>query len=325
MIRKETFEKAREELYSFRRFHDKQEAFFNYALETINSEDGEDRDTSTITVFPARCGLGKSTFLRILIKAWLMDNTNRGLIIVTDNLERLKEYRSLNDENKHEDKDKHEVLFPIAYLDSENYAAEHKTQKQCPILLISTQRYFQMDSIEKFLTYTDGETEYRRDTIIFDEAPYFYDNGEIGIEQLDYLHTALNEGITDLADQTEKMWAIEQYSAFREWMISLLNNLEQQRNKTTYLYYQPTRMRITNDAESDCRFLTLIEKSDVYSKYRRSKDIVKNILQFLCGGGFFTSFKLSDNNNYKKSFLVRRSFMPKFYLDRDVKTFICAS
>lgn len=314
MIRVETFKKAKEELYGFRKFEEKQEAFFNFALKTIN----ENRETDTVTVFPARCGLGKSTFLRILVKAWLIDNPGRGLIIVTDNLDRLKEYRNLNDENKQLDKNK-QVKYPVAYLDSENYATVIKTQNQCPILLISTQRYFQMDTIAPFLSYFEGGKEYRRDTVIFDEAPYFYENGEVGIDELDYLNSALNGGITDLSDHEDKAWLVEQYSQFREKMIELLNSLEQKRNRTTYLYYQPCKTSITDD---DRRLYAILDKSDVYTKYRRSAEIIKNIQQLLLGGGFFTSFKLSDNNNYKKCFLVRRSFVSKFYLDRDIKTFI---
>ena len=107
MVKVETFNKNKELLYSKRKFHLKQIEFFNYVLDVMNS----DRDTDTITVFPARCGLGKTTFLRIFIKSWLTDNKNRGLIIVTDNLRRLSE---LNDENDNR----------IAYLTAENKSTE---------------------------------------------------------------------------------------------------------------------------------------------------------------------------------------------------------
>ena len=103
MIKKQTFDNNLKEQFKFRSFHKKQLDFFNQALKQINI----DRDTNRLTVFSARCGLGKSTFLQILIKSWLTDNENRGLIIVTDNLKRLKEFNDESDKR-------------IAYLTGEN-------------------------------------------------------------------------------------------------------------------------------------------------------------------------------------------------------------
>lgn len=301
MIKNETFELNKKRFYGKREFHPKQNEFFAFALDTINN----DTDNEKITVFPARCGLGKTTFLRVLIKSWLADNKNRGLIIVTDNLQRLSE---LNDENDNR----------IAYLTAQNKSTEIIRQNYCPILLISTQRYFQMDSIEPFLTYRDGENTYQRDTVIFDETPYFYCNGEIGIDELNILHSALNGGITDLYNQEEKEWALEQYNTFRSKMIDTLNSLEQSRNRTTYLFYRPEFDTITED---DSRFYSIISDSDIVIKYKATKKILSDIDYFVHNGGFFSSFKLKDNNNYHKSFLVRQSYLDKFCLGK-VKTFI---
>ena len=268
MIKRETFELNKERLCKKIKFHPKQNEFFNFALDTINN----DTDIEKITVFPARCGLGKTTFLRVLIKSWLADNKNRGLIIVTDNLQRLSE---LNDENDNR----------IAYLTAQNKATEIIRQNYCPILLISTQRYFQMDSIEPFLTYRDGEHTYHRDTVIFDETPYFYCNGEIGIDELNILHSALNGGITDLYNQEEKEWALEQYNTFRAKMIDTLNSLEQSRNRTTYLFYRPEFDSITDD---DSRFYSIISDSDIVIKYKATKKILSDIDYFVHNGGFFS-------------------------------------
>ena len=91
MIKPTTLKINLNNIYCERKFNSKQISFFNFALEQINN----DRNTENITVFPARCGLGKSTFLKALVKSWLEDNTDSGLIIVTDNLTRLNE---INDE-----------------------------------------------------------------------------------------------------------------------------------------------------------------------------------------------------------------------------------
>lgn len=304
MIKKQTFDNNLKEQFKFRSFHKKQLDFFNQALKQINI----DRDTNRLTVFSARCGLGKSTFLQILIKSWLTDNENRGLIIVTDNLKRLKEFNDESDKR-------------IAYLTAENKSTEIVRQANCPVLLMSTQRYFQMVSIEPFLTYYENGNKYNRDTIIFDESPYFRDITEIGIKELDILHSALNGGITDLCNASDKKWAITQYDLFRAKMIDIINGLEQQRNFTTYLYYQPCCEHLTEDDE---RFLRIIANSsnEIKNKYPTALKILDGIRELLKNGGFFVSSKLHDSNTYNKGFILCQNTKDKFLLGRGVKTFI---
>lgn len=302
MIKAETFEAHKNRIYPNRKFHNKQKDFFKLALDQIN----DNKDLERMTVFPARCGLGKTTFLRILIKSWLADNKDRGLIIVTDNLQRLSE---LNDEND----------YKIAYLTAQNKATEIIRQNYCPILLISTQRFFQMESIEPFLSYKVGDTEFERDTVIFDETPYFFEDGEIGIEELNVLHSALNEGLTDLVDGETKKWVLDQYDIFRNRMIEIIKSLEMERNRTTYLFYRPTDGNITDD---DKRLYELLNANhDIFKKHPNAKRILEDIEYFIKNGGFFSSFKLKDNNTYHKSFMIRKSFLHKFLLGK-VKTFV---
>ena len=303
MIKPTTLRKNLNTIYNDRKFNEKQLSFFRFALEQINN----DRDTDNITVFPARCGLGKSTFLKAFVKSWLEDNTNSGLIIVTDNLTRLNE---INDETDRR----------IAYLTAENKETEIFRQAYCPVLLISTQRYFQMDSIEQFLRYYDNGVSKTRDTIIFDESPYFYEDGEIGITEINLLHSALNDGISDLCSSNDKQWIVGQFDLFRQNLIETINGLEQKRNQTTYLFYQPDCEWITDD---DMRFYSILENNtDVYKKYPQVKKILFDLEELLKNGGFFCSFKLRDNNDYHKSFMVRHSYLEKFKLGGEIKTFI---
>lgn len=304
MIKVETFKHNLEETFPERNFHAKQKEFFKYALNNIN----KDRCTDRVTVFAARCGLGKSTFLQVLVKSWLQDNKNRGLIIVTDNLARLA---SFNDDNDNR----------IAYLTAENKDTELVRQAYCPVLLMSTQRYFQMDSIEPFLTYYVGGNKYSRDTVIFDETPYFKEINEIGIDELDLLHSALNEGITDMCNPTDKEWVLTQYSQFRQTMIETINALEQKRNRTTYLFYHPEFTRISED---DIRFYEIVSESlkNINGKYPKAKKILEDIEDFLQHGAFFSSFKLQDSNHYHKSFILHKDCKEKFMLGGSLKTFI---
>lgn len=304
MIKIDTFFRMLERIYPNRKLHPKQIDFLKFALNEVNT----DRDTDKITVFPARCGLGKSTyFLKVLVKSWLAENTDEGLIIVTDNLERLAVLDDVDDNR-------------IAFLTAENKATEIFRQNYCPVLLISTQRYFQMDSIEPFLTYRVNGKAYKRKTVIFDESPYFRKNTEIGIDHLNLLHSALNEGITDLCNADDKKWALEQYDTFRNKMIDIINGLEQRRNQTTYLYYSPEFDHITDD---DTRFLTIVESfAEINSKYPKARQIVSDLLCLVENGGFFSSSKLRDNNTYHKGFIVTHDYREKFMLGKDIKTFI---
>ncbi len=304
MIKVDTFFRTLERIYPNRQLHPKQSEFLKFALNEVNT----DRDTDKLTVFPARCGLGKSTyFLKVLVKSWLAENTDEGLIIVTDNLERLAVLDDADDNR-------------IAFLTAENKATEIFRQNYCPVLLISTQRYFQMDSIAPFLTYRVNGKPYKRKTVIFDESPYFRKNTELGIDQLNLLHSALNEGITDLCNTEDKKWALEQYDIFRNRMIDTINGLEQKRNQTTYLYYSPEFDHITDD---DNRFISIIESvGDIYSKYPAAKRILTDLLCLVKNGAFFSSYKLRDNNTYHKGFIVTHDYTDKFMLGNDIKTFI---
>ena len=304
MIDYDTFTTIRNEMFPDRKFHNKQTEFFDYALNQINS----DRDTDRITVLSARCGLGKSTFLQVLVQCWLKQNAERGLIIVTDNLERLSEFNSSDNR--------------IAYLTAENKATEIKRQVYCPVLLMSTQRFSQCDNLDMFLTYQEHGKKLKRDTIIFDEAPYLYRTDRLGIDELDIVHAALNGGISDLCNPVDKGWLLEQYDLFREYLINKIISLEWQRPKTTYLYWRdPERDSIS---ENDTKFFDIIKKymPEINPKYPTVKRILEDMLYVMKNGCIFKSFKLNDGNDYSKGFIVFRDLHERYLLGDGVKTFI---
>lgn len=300
-----TFEKVKNEMFPDRNFSEIQNDFYKFAYNLISS----DRDEDRITVFSARCGLGKSTFLQIFIKTWLTENTDHGLIIVTDNLQRLKSFKDCGADER------------IAYLTAENKATETIRQKRCPVLLMSTQRFAQSENMDAFLEYkTNGKT-FKRDTIIFDETPYFLQTGEIRIEELNLLHTALNDGISDNCNPQDKAWVISQYDTFREYMIQKIDCLENQRKKTTYLFWQDfTRDRIT---ENDEKFFSIIEKHmpEIKAKYQTTEKVLSNLSYLMQYGGIFRANKAIDSDDYSKGFIICEDVHDK-YLINGVKTFV---
>ena len=118
----------------------------------------------TVTVFPLPCGTGKSEYIRYLISDALIKGY--GLIVITDEIDRLNGYtKSTNEElqtylEKNQDR--------IALLKSETISTEIKTVHKKPIILMSTQRYFSLDLLE-LKNFTNS-----RKKIVFDEKPYIF-------------------------------------------------------------------------------------------------------------------------------------------------------
>ena len=79
------FMKTLKEMFPDRDFTQMQIDFFMDCLRTMKN----DKDTRKITVMPYRCGIGKSTLLQAYIQASL-DQSDYGMIIVTDRVNRLK-------------------------------------------------------------------------------------------------------------------------------------------------------------------------------------------------------------------------------------------
>ena len=100
------------------------ESFLDYHL-------SNDTDESKITMFPLQCGIGKSEYIPKAIADALKND--EGLIVVTDEKERLKSYVS-----KVRDEDLATYissnLDKIAVLTSENFIDEIKTLSSKPIV-----------------------------------------------------------------------------------------------------------------------------------------------------------------------------------------------
>lgn len=305
-----TVQEMEQELFPDRNFSDIENKFYVSILNKLSGE----RISDNVTAISARCGLGKSTILQMLVYWWQKNIKCRGLIIVTDNLNRLSTYKAFADPDF------------VAYLTAENKETEIKRQQNCPVLLMSTQRYFCMDNIDQFLIYKAGGYTYYRDTIIFDETPYFYTIDELRIDEINLLHTALSEGIPDTCNSEDKSWILEEYANFREKMIEEVYNLEAERSKTTYLYWDnPNEIQLSSDINRFSGIFDLYE-NDILSKYPGAKTILENITNLLLDGGIFQSVKLKDNEQYQKGFILRKDNRNKFYHgnfgNKQIKTYI---
>lgn len=147
-----TLEKIITQMHPDRHFHPKQLELFKFVGEKFE----QDKDCNTVTVFAARPGCGKSTAIQGLIQKCI--NEGKGAIVITDSVERLKILKDVYSEDElseldgfqkfyHKNKDK------IALIHKDNIGKLIRSQRYHSILLITTQRYTQMEKSDliKFL------------------------------------------------------------------------------------------------------------------------------------------------------------------------------
>lgn len=169
---------------------EKQENF----IEKINYEMKNDNNREKVNVVPVRCGFGKSLYIKLYLQELVYDKTNldhfSGAIIVTDSLERLREIKNL--------KGLEDMCFLLEHIDSEamledTIKKQMNNQRKYPILLVTSQRFFQLDkkTVNNLCKWNNGI----RDKVIIDESPNIYNVENIGVqyfadieEKIDSIH-----------------------------------------------------------------------------------------------------------------------------------------
>ena len=192
------------------------------------AQDKEYADKVSVLSIP--CGSGKSTALTRLISEVLERNDGEGLIIVTDSVDRMKEYWKPDTRNpafddvllafikRHEDQ--------VAVMNRDNYDSMRRQQWHKPVVVLTTQRYFSWSSERvKELLRWDGGT---RPLIIFDEAPYLSVERDVTAATINKVAAALRMGIeaTDDASREAKEWTITFWEDVRAKLLAQMDELE---------------------------------------------------------------------------------------------------
>lgn len=312
-----------EEMFPDRVFTKMQIDFFMDCLKTMQT----DRDTSKITVMPYRCGIGKSTLLQAYIQTSL-DNSDYGMIIVTDRVNRLKSLKHFDKTQEQLDDDDWINLFvkhgqKISILDMEHRDEVLATQRYKPILMMTTQRFFQMDAdkLKGFLDYqTNGENK-KRKMIIFDEEPYLQDIHKIQSEELHSVISALKDGIDDTCVHSDKDWVVTQFELFVKNLEETLKEYEYSRARNTYSWFDYDGSSIT---ENDDKFLRIIEsyKSKITRRNRFVMQYIEDCFNIVRNGALLTVTKVKSGDTFDRTFLVIRDYKDHFMLNEDVKTFV---
>lgn len=263
-----------------------------------------DTDTKTVKVFPLPCGVGKSEYIKYLISDAL--NKNYGLIVVTDEVERLHSYTAAQDEQLTEYI--HRNIHRISILSSSTIATEAKVLHEKPIVLMCTQRYFNLSIDEiKQLTAT-------RRKIVFDEKPYIFVTYKLTIESLNNVDSALKEGLDDTVNQDDKEMLVSTWNAINAILQNELKTNEAL--NTDYkreIYFNPSALI---ESEAKKKFYDLIGKYKPLLKRYNTADIAKTIdaVEQLMTEGIVTSLKVkykNSGNSYNNYFTVLINNIPK--------------
>lgn len=315
-------------------FDNKQMKFFHKAFNTVMN----DKDTDKVTCFSPRCGIGKSTFINTFINYCVGEkktDTPIGIVVVTDSVKRLEELSSFS-----EFKEKEKEYWGEKYKQYKNYhynnfmnhvivlnsteSLQEQMQRQHykPIVLLTTQRYFMMpDKLrEQLFTYSFNNKSYKRNIVIFDERPQFFEQISINTENLSLLESALYEGLND--EVKDKKFVTNQ---FREFKISLTDKMDElenlnENNRITMYWKDKTCNSITKNDQLFFKIInanmdSLVQK---YSKFQRDMWALQEIME---NGAIFNATK-KRNGEYRRSFTILRDNRDCFYLGEDKKFFV---
>ena len=210
----------------------------------------------------------------------------------------------------------------IVLNSTESLQEQMQRQHYKPIVLLTTQRYFMMpDKLrEQLFTYSFNNKSYKRNIVIFDERPQFFEQVSINTENLSLLESALYEGLND--EVRDKKFVTNQ---FREFKISLTDKMDElesmnENNRITMYWKDKTCNSIT---KNDQLFFKIINANmdsltQKYSKFQRDMWALQEIME---NGAIFNATK-KRNGEYRRSFTVLRDNRDCFYLGEDKKFFV---
>lgn len=155
-------------------------------LELINQYAAADGEHKAY-VLPLMCGTGKSSAISLKIRESI--ENNEGLLVVTDRKDRLKEYMEPKKNKELADYLKAH-LEKVAIMKAENASEIRESHHKCPVLLMTTQRYFRLtvEEIKSFLIWDGGS----RGLILIDEKPELFTTYRLSIAELRRLYDAVN-------------------------------------------------------------------------------------------------------------------------------------
>lgn len=292
--------------------HNKQINFAEVLLDDIyNSTENK------VKVASARCGIGKSVFIKSFLSNLVNQNfyigkVNRrdileryGAIVITDSLERLHDIA-----NYGEIKDRCYLMqYDKEDIESNNrikFNKQLQEQYRYPILLITTQKYFKMSESERKALYKwkKGNEKCNREITLIDEKPILINSITIDEDYFNDIRAALHR----VYESDEKNYLLDGFS-------TIYNNLDSIRKKYSELYekmwLKSDKSSLLINNEEDEKFFDILAdnvSSNIYEK-------VENLKRIYLEGCLFVSNKNKEQENIRQ-FILLESNEGKFDLDK---------
>lgn len=275
----------------------------NDILSAIQSAAADEEHKEQVSVLSIPCGSGKSTALTRLIYDTLRRNNGEGMIIVTDNVERMGEY--WKPESDHPAFDDALLRFirqhrnDVAVISRQNYDQMKIRQRYAPVVILTTQRYFSwtQERIKELLRWDKGT----RPLIIFDEAPYLSEERSITADTINIVDSALRMKIeaTDKESRKAKENAIGVWERIRKTLLTWMDRLE---------YTQDLQYAFISGKESDVlkSFLAYVQehRSVLNTNIMRVTQIVEDVAQLLQGWGVYSHRSTEKSGKYESKYTV---------------------
>lgn len=319
-------------------FDEKQMEFFKDTFETIISN----RDTSKVTCFSQRCGIGKSTFIHTFMHCCIGNctyngrNKPQGLVVITDSIKRLEELSNSNKDRIEADKywgeifeewgvDNHYKEFEnnvIVLKSDEPFKEQLINQHYRPIVLLSTQRYFMLsDKVrEQLFSFTYRGKPMKRDIVIFDESPSFSEIVTIDSNNLTRIEAALYNGLSN--EVQDKEFVIREYKAFKDRLLDQMDEKEKLRKDSNVIIYWKDERYSSITPNDELLFKVISDNIEPLTKEYNC--ILKDMLclqEIAQHGAIFKSVK-KKYGKYERSFVVVVDNRNCFYLNGDTKFFV---
>lgn len=281
----------------------------NSILSFISKVETDTDTADKVSVLPLVCGSGKSTSITLLIKQVIervkKEQDNRGLLVVTDSNKRLDELWNENTDNPLLGEDVRAFIKEhkndVTVMKAETYDKAIRTANKCPVLVMTTQRFFNVLTKDEIIQFLSWQNHGVRPLILFDEEPYLNEVCDLTPKTVNDIDTMLRMVLDDSnTSEEDKQWCIQQWSLFREKFLRLLWEYEYDHEGDMF-YYEDDTHTLTED---DDRFFSIINQCKTDIRADDKGENFKNLFAcraFVNGWGVYSH---RTSGSYESKFSV---------------------
>lgn len=259
-------------------------------------------DTSTVDLIPAPCGVGKSYSMTVQISEALKTYNSGGILLVTDELERMHNYLGDNG-NSYLCEYISRNASRILVYEAANAKADYDKLFKIPIILMTTQRFFNL-SRDQVMQLTKSYIPKRN--VFIDERAPLSETIKIDISTFNDIDTILCQRLDNTASGKE--WLINQWRNLRTRYYEIMKEYEASHDD-----YELSLWHVDEDhniATDSSRFKQLVFKTYPDKLRKGDYNILKKlraIIQMVECGALFTSRRrpsATSKDEYSNFFLV---------------------